>query len=1257
MSGWGQGDSNQNRYFLVSNLNSNMYVQYRDALYLYHFEGLDLMHKDLKTAKEKMIEAITQLSFMELNKPNSFLTRVFFDAKSDEIVSIFTGAPNPKPQTPNPKPQTPNPSMSVADLSPVTKEELQNSLGWACLGAGIVYVSSSASSLVCRVSPRGDMLDILWRGGDSGLRGVIPSRGVGAGIALLGEDDAQLVIVMAKGEVKAVEKSPGKIAVRPWISLTEKDRESIETISTQLGGEEGALSVTPAIKVQTGEDCKQPLLLEVDEGRAVIYWYNKDGDEFCQTREGEHRTRTQEVREFIESVGRGWGEEVEVIGCTRGEQEGGDIEVLCRDRAGEILMVEIKIHEFGDKKIHKVKGLIGDSERKGGRRSEASGSRDNRDDGNRRGDRRDERNSNGSRGNQDRDSDDNRGFNSRPSRGSSGMRGRGAFSKAERSEEEGDDYEDRSTSFRRGGGAGTRGFGSRGRGAPRQLLSGREDSEERSTQNKSDTKDRDEDRQDSKDNNTESTRKEFRNSSREVKDRSCSGSRNAPVEQPDEERKGGGISTQPNPIVDSGLAPEEEEERKRAEEKERQRLQNEEYKRKYEKMERERGGSPPSLNVKHVEEKKEEEMGDKEIPRAPRRARDSSKDNDPEDWSTGLVYEVADSQGRTVETRRSVTPTRSNRGDYRGRGFGGGGRGGYGDRSRTPQRDRWRGDNREFGERRGRGFGQRRDSQDRDFGERRGRGFGQRRDSQDRDFGERRGRGFGQRRDSQDRDGERPGRRDLGREQGDGWNENIHRRRGGGDRDRSRSATWARGGSDIGRRSVTPNRFGGNREIEDDRFGGRGRERFGDRDRGGDRERSTTPGFSASQVRAVDLKYGYIPENSRVYNEDLRHLVRPGQPREMEEDDGFHIPYRGSDRGRSRTPVRREMDGEDRPRGGGRGHWDNRDREYRGRGFDNDYRSGRGRGQGHDRDDRDTWNDSKEEGDDRGPWNSDSRGSRRGWNDNRDRWGGNREDREYEGRGGRGRDRGDGARSWVNKAWDDHTESAGRDNDDDGWGNRYRGNRGGRFGDRRGQRGDEWRGGYRDHRRDDRQDDRRYDGYRGDRGYRRDDRHAGDRDYRGYRGGYRGRGGFDGREGSEENREWRGGNRRGYDRDNGDYEGNRGYRGFRGSRGEDGDRPYRRGGDRHDYRNTQWTGGDSNDDLGNSELVRSKHHDSDMDHHPSSTSSDPNNDITFGDGVPISEGVHEDRPRGGRANWERGGRQRTDDVSQDPAGRFAKKKI
>lgn len=92
-AGWSQGETNQNRYFLVNNVMSNMYSQFRDAMYQYHFDGLDQMHQDQKLAKEKIISAITQLSFMELAKPNSFLTRVFFDAKADEIVSIFTGGP------------------------------------------------------------------------------------------------------------------------------------------------------------------------------------------------------------------------------------------------------------------------------------------------------------------------------------------------------------------------------------------------------------------------------------------------------------------------------------------------------------------------------------------------------------------------------------------------------------------------------------------------------------------------------------------------------------------------------------------------------------------------------------------------------------------------------------------------------------------------------------------------------------------------------------------------------------------------------------------------------------------------------------------------------------------------------------------------------------------------------------------------------------------------------------------------------------
>lgn len=91
--GWSQSDSNQNRYFLVSDVLSGTYDSYREALYQYHREGLDTMNSDLKGSKDKVIGAINTLSKLYAVRPNAFLTRVFFDAKVDEIVSILSGGP------------------------------------------------------------------------------------------------------------------------------------------------------------------------------------------------------------------------------------------------------------------------------------------------------------------------------------------------------------------------------------------------------------------------------------------------------------------------------------------------------------------------------------------------------------------------------------------------------------------------------------------------------------------------------------------------------------------------------------------------------------------------------------------------------------------------------------------------------------------------------------------------------------------------------------------------------------------------------------------------------------------------------------------------------------------------------------------------------------------------------------------------------------------------------------------------------------
>lgn len=93
-SGWNQtGAKNNNRYFLISDMISNTFEPYRKALYQYHLEGLDLMSEDTKAGKEKIITSIKTLSQLNNIRPNALLTRTFFDAKSDEIVSIFTGGP------------------------------------------------------------------------------------------------------------------------------------------------------------------------------------------------------------------------------------------------------------------------------------------------------------------------------------------------------------------------------------------------------------------------------------------------------------------------------------------------------------------------------------------------------------------------------------------------------------------------------------------------------------------------------------------------------------------------------------------------------------------------------------------------------------------------------------------------------------------------------------------------------------------------------------------------------------------------------------------------------------------------------------------------------------------------------------------------------------------------------------------------------------------------------------------------------------
>ncbi len=92
-TGWSSFDDNKNRFWLIDNLTSPAFDNYRAMLYQYHRLGLDLMYEPArqKAAKEIIKSALLGLELVNKQRRNSYLMQVFFDTKSQEIQNIFNG--------------------------------------------------------------------------------------------------------------------------------------------------------------------------------------------------------------------------------------------------------------------------------------------------------------------------------------------------------------------------------------------------------------------------------------------------------------------------------------------------------------------------------------------------------------------------------------------------------------------------------------------------------------------------------------------------------------------------------------------------------------------------------------------------------------------------------------------------------------------------------------------------------------------------------------------------------------------------------------------------------------------------------------------------------------------------------------------------------------------------------------------------------------------------------------------------------------
>jgi hypothetical protein len=88
------GSRNHNRYWLVKNVLDKEYEGVRQFIYDYNINGLDKMESKTPEARTSMVESLKLIQDVYRKKPDPFmyLLQVVMDAKSDELINIFSAA-------------------------------------------------------------------------------------------------------------------------------------------------------------------------------------------------------------------------------------------------------------------------------------------------------------------------------------------------------------------------------------------------------------------------------------------------------------------------------------------------------------------------------------------------------------------------------------------------------------------------------------------------------------------------------------------------------------------------------------------------------------------------------------------------------------------------------------------------------------------------------------------------------------------------------------------------------------------------------------------------------------------------------------------------------------------------------------------------------------------------------------------------------------------------------------------------------------
>lgn len=92
LAGWKAFESSRNRYALINNLTDEAFKKYRNYFYEYHRLGLDEMSTNTVNARAKIAAGLPILRETNRARPSAIAIASFMDAKTDELINIFSKA-------------------------------------------------------------------------------------------------------------------------------------------------------------------------------------------------------------------------------------------------------------------------------------------------------------------------------------------------------------------------------------------------------------------------------------------------------------------------------------------------------------------------------------------------------------------------------------------------------------------------------------------------------------------------------------------------------------------------------------------------------------------------------------------------------------------------------------------------------------------------------------------------------------------------------------------------------------------------------------------------------------------------------------------------------------------------------------------------------------------------------------------------------------------------------------------------------------